>query len=124
MDLESDVHLHSIHDQTCQVGLVEYMDKKRKYAVFLRQCEAGMQVIDLSVCGCVRESLCVYLSVQQKLLVMHVCVYVFECVQRCVCVCVYVCVCVFVRCVDACACVYVYTCVCVFMRCVCVCVCV
>ena len=47
MDLESDVHLHSIHDQTCQVGLVEYMDKKRKYAVFLRQCEAGMQVIDL-----------------------------------------------------------------------------
>jgi len=42
-----DLYLRSIQDQTCQVGLVEYIDRKRKYEVFMRECEAGIQVIDL-----------------------------------------------------------------------------
>jgi hypothetical protein len=47
MDLECDVHLHSINEQTHLVGRLEYVNKISKYQDFLQQCEADMQNIIL-----------------------------------------------------------------------------
>jgi len=47
MDFECDIQLHVIKDQAFHVGLVEYMDKKRKYEVFVRQCESDLEDIVL-----------------------------------------------------------------------------
>jgi len=47
MDFECDINLRVINDQVCHVGLVEYTDKKRKYEVFLRQCESDLEDIAL-----------------------------------------------------------------------------
>ena len=84
--------------------LIMWVSSKRvKYA----PTNSAGACVNICVCGCLRNCLCVVRCVYVH---MHVCTYVCFCVCVFVCICACVCVCV---CVCACFCVHMHMCVCV-----------